>query len=418
MNLRPLVYLFVYLLVFPVCAQDAAVSLIQVPPEAVGVSESRLDRMHALAKSYVDDKKTAGVLTMVARKGEVIHFDVYGKQDIENNIDLKHNSIFRIYSMTKPVTNVAAMMLYEEGHFQLDDPVHKHLPVFEDLMVYDAEAPDGSNRVKPDKPMTIRHLMTHTSGFTYGVFGDTPVDKMYREKQVLNLNAGLETMAERLSEIPLMHHPGERWTYGVSTDVLGYLVEELSGMALGDFLQTRIFNPLGMTDTAFYVPEDKVDRFAKNYTYGPDGSLIVQDGGATSPYLNPERVPSGGAGLVSTASDYMRFAQMMLNGGQLNGVRLLSPKTVELMTLSHTDENYQPGRGFGLGFSVVTDVAETQILGSKGTFWWSGLANTYFYIDPKEELIAMVWTQLFSNGPFGLQDDFHIGVYQSLVETY
>ncbi|MBX2818533.1 MAG: beta-lactamase family protein [Rhodothermaceae bacterium] len=410
--------LAVILFTIPVSAQDAVVQEVMLPPEGVGFSSDRLDRMHEIAKSYVDEKKIAGVLTMVARKGEVVHFETYGKRDLEKGLDMEHDTIFRIYSMTKPITSVAAMMLYEEGHFRLNDPVHLYIPELENVMVYDEDAPDESKTVKPNKPMTIRHLLSHSSGFTYGIFGNTPVDQMYREAQILNPNSDLQGMVEKLAEIPLMHHPGEKWTYGVSTDVLGHFIEVISGQSLGEFFQERIFDPLNMIDTGFFVPEEKVDRFANNYTYTPDGTLIRQDGGPTSPYLNQERMESGGGGLVSTANDYMRFAQMMLNGGELDGVRLLSPKTVELMIGNHLDSEYVPGRGFGLGFSIVTDLADTQILGSEGTFWWAGLANTYFIIDPKEEMIAMMWTQVFPNGKFDLRDDFHIGVYQAIIESY
>ena len=403
---------------FPAIAQDAVVQKVTLPPEAVGFSSDRLERMHEMAKSYVDEEKTAGILTMIARKGEVVHFETYGKRDMDNGLDMEHDTIFRIYSMTKPITSVAAMMLYEEGHFLLNDPVHLYIPEFEDIMVYDEEAPDETNRVKPKEPMTIRHLLSHSAGFTYGFFSNTPVDQMYREAQLLNPGNDLQAMVEKLAEIPLLHHPGEKWTYGVSTDVLGHLIEVISGQSLGEFFEERIFNPLKMEDTGFYVPKEKAGRFANNYTYAPDGSLIRQDGGPTSPYLNAERMESGGGGLVSTANDYMRFSQMMLNGGTLDGVRLLSPKTVELMTQNHLEDEYRPGQGFGLGFSVVTDLADTQILGTEGTFWWAGLANTYFIIDPKEELVAMIWTQLFPNGKFDMQNDFHIGVYQAMIESY
>ena len=418
MKTRLISVLLIWMVSVSAYAQDAVIQSVQLPPESVGISSERLERMQSVAKSYVDEKKIAGVLTMIARKGEVVHFETYGKRDVENNLGMEHDTIFRIYSMTKPITSVAIMMLYEEGHFHLDDPVHLYIPAFKDVMVYDEEAADGTMRVKPENPMTIRHLLTHSSGLTYGIFGNSPVDIMYREAQILNPYQDMGTMVEKLAEIPLLFHPGERWNYGVSTDVLGYLVEVVSGKSLGDFFEQEIFAPLGMKDTGFHVPEDKMDRFAKNYTYDEEGALIVQDGGATSPYASKSRMQSGGAGLVSTAGDYLRFSQMMLNGGVLDGVRLLSPKTVELMVENHLEDEYEPGRGFGLGFSVVTDIADTQTLGSVGTFWWAGLANTYFIIDPDEDLIAMMWTQIFSNGPFDLRDDFHIGVYQSIVEAY
>ena len=419
MTPRSLAFVVVFLFTLPSVAQDAAtLNPVTLPAEAVGFSSDRLERMQTKAESYVDEGKTAGVLTMIARKGEVIHFETHGMRDIEARLPMEYDTIFRIYSMTKPITSVAVMMLYEEGHFQLDDPIHVYIPAFESTMVYDEEAEGDDKLVKPERPMTIRDLLTHTSGLTYGIFGNTPVDIMYREAQLFNPTQDLGGMVSKLAALPLLHHPGEKWTYGLSTDVLGYLVEVISGMSLGDFFQERIFDPLKMVDTGFYVPSEKLDRFATNYMYAEDGSLRVQDGGGTSPYTQPQRMASGGGGLVSTASDYLRFSQMMLNGGTLDGVRILSPKTVELMTKNHLDHEYNPGRGFGLGYSIVTDIAATQISGTEGTYWWAGLANTYFIIDPEEEMIAMMWTQLFSGGEFRLRDEFHIGVYQAMVESY
>ena len=317
--MRFLLSILCTLLTFPVLAQNSTTQTTQLsvtlPPEAVGFSTERLERMESTLRKYVDEEKTAGILSMVARRGEIIHFKTYGKRDLKAGLPMKHDTIFRIYSMTKPITSVAVMMLYEQGYFQLSDPVHRYIPAFEGVMVYDEDASDDSNEVKPAVPITIAHLLSHSSGLTYGIFGNSPVDVMYREAQVLNPNQSLEEMVEKLAEIPLVHHPGEKWTYGVSTDVLGYFVEVISGVSLGTYLERNLFKPLRMEDTSFYVPEEKIDRFASNYTIGPDGSLVVQDDRASTSFMNPGRMESGGGGLVSTASDYMRFAQMVLNGG-------------------------------------------------------------------------------------------------------
>lgn len=400
----------------PVFAQDAMLPAVSVAPEAVGISSSRLDRMQTRMNAYVDEGRTAGILTMVARRGQTVHFETHGMRDKENGLKMEHDTIFRIYSMTKPITSVAVMMLFEEGHFQLNDPVHRYIPAFKDIQVYDETADNGSNTVQSARPVTIRDLLTHTSGLTYGVFGNSPVDIMYREAGILRPDQDLESMVDALGKIPLIHQPGTKWNYSVSTDVLGYLVEVVSGQPFGDFLEDRIFGPLGMKDTGFEVPKNDLNRFANNYRYTPEGELVLQDGAEDSRFAGPITFYSGGGGLVSTAQDYFRFAQMLLNGGELDGKRLLGLKTVELMAMNHLEGEWAPGRGFGLGVSVVTDVAKTQQLGTEGTYGWSGLAKTYFFIDPEEELIAMVWTQLFIDGAFPLADEFATGVYQAIVE--
>ena len=418
---RSFSYILTFLLLLislPSVHAQHAVSLPEfVTPEQAGFSSVRLAEMQERVNAYVDDGKIAGVLTMVARKGKVIHFETYGKRDLEAGLNMEHDTIFRIYSMTKPITSTAIMMLYEEGHLRLKDPVHYYIPSFKETMVYDKDAADSDHRVAAHRPVTIHDLLTHTSGLTYGIFGNSPVDVMYRESGVLRPDRSLEEMVDVVAGLPLMHQPGERWTYGVSTDVLGRVVEVVSGMTLNEFMEERIFAPLGMVDTGFVVPAEKLDRFAVNYQATQEGGLQPQDGGASSAYMQ-QRAPSGGGGLVSTASDYIRFAQMLLNGGAYNGVRILSPKSVALMRMNHIDFYHEPGKGFGLGFSVITDVAKTQELGSEGTYSWSGLAKTLFFIDPDEELIGMVWTQLFTGGPFLLYEDFTTGMYRSMIESY
>ncbi len=389
-------------------------SLPQTAPEDVGLSSVRLERLNAAMQHYVDENKLAGIVTMVARRGEVVHFEEFGMMDREANKPMHHDTIFRIYSMTKPIVTVALMMLYEEGRFHLDDPASKYISEFKDLKIYQ-EGDDGPHLVEPDRAMTIRDLLTHTSGLTYGSFSNTHVDSLYRQARVLRSNT-LADMIQKLSEIPLLNQPGEAWHYSVATDVVGYLVEVLSGQPLDAFLAERIFQPLGMVDTGFHVPADKIDRFAANYRVTPTENLRLADAPATSRFATPTTFFSGGGGLVSTASDYLRFSQMMLNGGELDGARLLSRKTIELMTMDHIGEEFAPGYGFGLGVRVCVDLAHGQQIGSKGEYGWAGAANTYFFIDPKEELIGIFMTQLSPFGFYPSADDFKVAVYQAIVD--
>jgi CubicO group peptidase (beta-lactamase class C family) len=411
-RLSILVALVGLLLASPAQAQLAPTA----PPDSVGLSPERLSRISEAMQPYVENDKVAGLMTLVYRRGEIAHYETYGQRDLQTEAPMTPNTLFRIYSMTKPITTVAALMLYEEGHFQLDDPVARYLPAFEDVQVYDTTASGEPTRVEPRRPMTIRDLLTHTSGLTYGVFSDTPVDSMYREAGVLDDDRTLAAMVDTLGTLPLLHHPGETWHYSVSTDVLGRLVEVVSGQSLDTFFQTRIFEPLGMDDTMFEVPSSEMDRFATNYAVAEDGSLTARDRKESSAFAAPVTRLSGGGGLVSTMDDYLRFARMLLNEGALNGTRLLSPKTVDLMTRNHLDGTFEPGWGFGLGVRVTTDLTDTQMLGSEGTYEWSGAANTYFFVDPKEELIGMVWTQLWPHGLYPISPDFRVSVYQSIVD--
>lgn len=400
-------------LVVPVHAQLAPTA----SPESVGLSSERLSHIETTMSSYVEDRKVAGLSTMVYRRGEVAHFETYGDRDLQSGAAMTPETLFRIYSMTKPITTVAALMLYEEGHFHLDDPVADYLPAFEDVQVYDTTASGRPTRVPSQRPMTIHDLMTHTSGLTYGVFGDTPVDSMYQDVGVLDEDRSLKAAVDTLGTLPLLHQPGETWHYSVSTDVLGRLVEVVSGMPLDTFFRTRIFEPLGMDDTSFEVSPEEMNRFATNYQAGRDGTLAVQDRGASSEFAAPVRFLSGGGGLVATMDDYLRFARMLLNGGALEGTRLLGAKTVDFMTQNHLDGTFEPGWGFGLGVRVNVDVPRTQVLGTDGTYGWSGAANTYFFVDPSEELIGMVWTQLFPSGRYPIGPDFKVAVYQSIIDS-
>ena len=381
-------------------------------PEEVGMSAARLERISPVMERWVEDGKIPCALTMVARAGKLVHFEKVGMQDIASATPIEFDTIFRIYSMTKPITSVAVMMLYEEGHFQLTTPVSEFIPAFKDMKVY---ANHGDAIVDTEREMTIKHLLTHTSGLIYGGDWVHPINDRYREATFF---AGdLEHMVNELGKIPLLHHPGDSWNYGMSTDVLGYLVEVVSGMPFAEFLKTKILDPLGMVDTDFSVPEAKADRYATVYEPTEDGGIQVLE----NPPVSKDSLSffhAGGAGLQSTAADYLRFCQMMLNGGELNGNRLLGRKTVELIRMNHIAEDWQPlwrsGCGFGLGFAVVTDVAETQSLGSVGTYSWGGLASTTFWIDPVEDLIAIFMTQLIGDSPFHAQ--FRVLTYQAIID--
>ena len=375
-------------------------------PEEVGVSAERLERIRPVMQGYVDTGNLPGFLTVVARRGKIVHFETIGMRDVENKKSVESDTIFRIYSMSKPITSVAVMMLYEEGRFQLGTPVSKFIPEFKNMKVYNE---DQTEILDAKKEITIKHLLMHTAGLTYG-WGNKPVDALYKEAKIREPGSTLADMVEKLGKIPLVHEPGERWTYSVSTDVLGYLVEVVSGMSFEEFLQTRLFKPLDMVDTAFSVPSEKADRFAALYRHNRREGLMKRVGGE-APLAKDELnfFPSGGGGLVSTAADYIRFSQMLLNGGELDGVRILGKKTVELMRYPHHDD------WFGLGFAVVTDKEPPNILESVANFSWGGAAATTFWIDPHEELIGLLMTQLLNNR-FPFQQQFKVLTYQALTE--
>ena len=394
----------VCLLLFCVTTLAFGQGLPMAVPEEVGVSAERLERIRPVMQDYVDKGNLPGFLTVVARRGKIVHFETIGMRDVENKKPIEPDTIFRIYSMSKPITSVAVMMLYEEGKFQLTTPVSKFIREFENMKVYNEDQTEIS---EAKEEVTIKHLLMHTAGLTYG-WGDKPVDERYKELKIFEDGSGLADMVKKLGDIPLVHEPGERWTYGVSTDVLGYFVEVVSGMPFEAFLQTRLFGPLGMVDTAFSVPPEKRDRFAALYSPTKDDGL-ERVGKAALSNDDFTFFPSGGGGLVSTAADYMRFSQMLLNGGELDGVRILGKKTVELMRYPHHDD------WFGLGFAVVTDKEPPDILESMGSFSWGGAAATTFWIDPQEKLIGLLMTQLFNN-PYPFHQQFRVLTYQSLTE--
>jgi CubicO group peptidase (beta-lactamase class C family) len=399
-----------------------------VEPEEVGFSSDRLRRVNSVMQGYVDSGRLAGIVTLLARGGKVFHFANFGLAEVQSGRPMDLDAIFRIYSMTKPITSAAVMMLYEEGNFHLDDPVAQFIPELDGLKVCTGMGQTGPTLVDQQTPITIRHLLTHTAGLSYGFSQDTPVDEMYRQAAVTSPEGTLKDMIGKLGQLPLAYHPGAQWRYSVATDVLGYLVEVISGRPFDRFLRERIFEPLGIEDTSFHVPEHKLDRLASVYGPGGEGGIQELDTPGLNSFKRPHAMFSGGGGLVGTASDYFRFCQMMLDGGALNGTRLLAPKTVELMTMNHLPDALLPfsvsaaladgakGCGFGLGFRVVTDLARHGILGSKGMYSWGGAASTVFWIDPGEELIAILMTQFMPSGQHPIRREFQVATYQALVE--
>lgn len=357
------------------------------------VSREGLDALNEGLQGLVDDGRVAGLVTMLAHDGEVVQFETFGTQDIEAGVPMAPDTIFRIYSMTKPVTGVAMMILYEQGLWALDDPVSKFVPEFAGLEVAVETENGGMTRVPADHAMTMRELMTHTGGLTYGLFSESAVDTMYQQANVLDINSSLQTMIDKLAGIPLRQQPGSLWHYSVSVDVQGYIVEQLSGQTLPEFFAEHIFEPLGMADTGFYVPAGKMERLARSvYDYGPNGELVPSPA-MLGDYSSPPGLPSGGGGLVSTASDYMRFAQMLVNDGELEGERVLSPETVRFMHMNHApttaaEGNVQlgPGMGFGIDVAVFVDPSAAQSPVGAGTFWWAGAAGTWFWIDPVNDV--------------------------------
>lgn len=390
-------------------------------PESVGMSAQRLSRIDDFMQRYIDNDMVAGTVTLVARKGKVVHFKAQGMKDVERGQEMTTDTIFRMASMTKPIASVALMMLYEEGWFQLDDPISDWLPEFSDMMI-EVENADGSTRLEPAQtPISFTHILTHTAGLMNSYRGDIA---RYSEVSRVRGDEDLASWTERLATLPLRYEPGTRWEYSAATSVVGRLVEVISGQDLDTFLRERIFVPLQMRDTHFYLPEDKVDRFATLYGPNPDDDnrmMLTEVGDANSRYVaEPTTFFSGAGGLVSTAHDYIRFQQMMLNGGELDGVRLLGPKTVELIFANHTGDLplwlSGPGMGFGLGYSVVLDRAVAHTSDTEGSVSWGGAFGTLFWIDPAEELVAIVLTQIRPYSHIRIREGFHNVVNQAIVD--
>ncbi len=413
-------------------------------PESVGLSSKRLATLDRVMKErYVDSGILNGIHTQVFRRGELAHNSMAGLMDIERNKAGREADIVRIYSMTKPITAVALMMLVEEGKIGLDDAVHTHVPSWKNLRVYASGMPSlventaGQFITTPcARPMKVVDLVTHTSGLTYGFMSRTAVDAEYRRQKINDFQTpgGLDAFIEQLSKIPLDLSPGEYWNYSVSIDVMGYLVQKLSGTTFGEFLRTRLFEPLGMKDTAFSVPASKMDRFSSCYMPKQGGGLKLQDDAGKSTYAEPPKLESGGGGLVSTMHDYMRFCRMMLGGGTLDGVQILSPKTVQMFginflpgnkllsdmsaAVTFSEAGYN-GIGFSIGCGVTMDTALTRVQGTPGEFFWGGAASTAFWIDPKEDLTVVFMTQVMgTDARLTLRRDLRTLVYSAMTESY
>ncbi len=403
-------------------------------PESAGMSKAALDRVQEhLKHRYIDAGRFPGTQLLVYRRGKIVHSAVQGFADVERKSPMKDDTIFRIYSMTKPITSVAFMMLFEEGRVALDEPVHKYIPEWKNLGVFQAGTAPAFLTKPPSRPMLIVDLLRHTSGLTYGFQQRTNVDAAYREAKIGEFEkAGtLQSMIEYLAKIPLEFSPGDAWNYSVSTDVIGYLVGKISGKPFEQFLKERIFDPLDMNDTDFFVPAGKAHRFAACYSADGKGGMTLQDDPTKSSFLSPPSFISGGGGLCSTAADYLTFCRALLNGGELGGVRLIGPKTLALMTSNHLpggrdlpeiaksiiSEAIYPGIGFGLGFSITMNPAQTLIPGSAGEYAWGGAASTAFWIDPAEELIAIFMTQLLPSSSYPVRRELRTMVYAGITDS-
>jgi CubicO group peptidase (beta-lactamase class C family) len=406
---------------------------VEVEAGEVGFDEGRLARIDRHFARYVDDGRLPGWLVLVSRGGRIVHLSTYGQRDIEAGAPVELDSLFRLYSMTKPITSVAAMMLYEEGAFELKDPVSRFIPSFEDVRVYRSGSALNPATEPAVEPVRVWHLLTHTAGLTYGFHHATPVDAMYRAAGFewgSPPGTDLAGCCDVWASLPLLFQPGAEWNYSVATDVLGRIVEVASGRSLDDFLAERIFRPLGMADTAFHVTAAEVERLAALYIPEPGTRRALRMDAMGQAALSPPAFLSGGGGLVSTAADYHRFTQMLLGRGALDGVRLLGTRTVRYMTRNHLPgdadletfgrplfaETSFDGVGFGLGFSVVDDPAKNKVLSSKGEYAWGGAASTAFWVDPAEEVTALFLTQLLPSSTHPIRPQLKQLVYQALVD--
>lgn len=384
-----------------------------------GFSSDRLERLDQGIQRYIDDGLFAGIVTLVARKGQVVHHKGFGFQDLATKKGIELDTIFRIYSMTKPITAVALMMLYERALFHMADPVSKFIPEFKDIKVMS----DDGQLVDVDREITIHHLMLHTAGMIYQTEEDTPLNKTYADADISNPKISLEEMTRRAARLPLKFQPGTDFCYSVSMDVIGRVIEVISDMSLDEFFDKEIFQPLGMIDTGFALPAEKIERFASLYGRTESDPLGLIDDDVGGEFFDV-KLFLGGSGLVSTASDYFKFTQCLLNNGEFDEIRLLGRKTVEWMRSNHlqsellpidSGEDPMPGLGFGLGFSVVLDPTQADLMGSVGAYGWGGWASTYFWIDPLEELIGILMNQYIPSGSYPIRQDFRTLVYQALI---
>ncbi|HEX4379631.1 MAG TPA: serine hydrolase domain-containing protein [Candidatus Acidoferrum sp.] len=407
--------------------RTATIDMNLVKPEAEGFSAERLENFHALMQGVVDRKELPGAVTILARHGKVIDYRVYGVKDLESGAKLEKDSIFRDFSMTKPVTAVAMMILYEQGKWLPSDPISKFIPEFEHLKVFKDVDAAGNMVVEETKHApTMGELMTHTAGFTYGFFGNTPVDKEYAKQNVMG-SKSLQEFIDKLAKIPLMYQPGTKWSYSASMDVQGYIIEKLSGQSLPDFYAEHIFKPLGMKDAGFFVPSEKRDRFVTLYQGSEKEPLkAVKVGGL---YDAAPGMPSGGGGMVSTAEDYYRFASMLANGGELNGVRIISPESMMLMSSNHLAPHLLTGEfgigihtmrvGFGYGYNcaVVFDPAAAGLSDGKGEYFWDGAAGTWFWVDPTNDVVFVGMIQrMLGPGSPNVEYLSRSTIYGALVE--
>lgn len=394
-----------------------------IAPDLVGFSPERLKRVDEVMQRYIDEGKISGIINLVARRGQVVHFAKSGWMDVEAQKEMSFDALFRIYSMTKTVTSAAVMILYEQGHFLLTDPVSKYIPDFEDVKVFVREAERGVELADPERPVTIYDLLVLTAGLSYGDEEDNYVNQQYqkhvwtpyRNKQEITL----EELVRGIARCPLRFQPGSDWYYGVDYEVLGYLVQVVSGQPFEVFLQEQVFEPLGMADTAFDVPPSKLDRFAINYRPKEGGGIEIAPELDTCRVGGPTRCPQGGGGLITTIGDWYRFCQMLFNKGELDGERLLGRKTVELMTANHWRDGMcdgTPARGFGLGVGVRLDVERDRRLGSVGTYGWGGWATTRFRIDPQEALVHIQMAQLSYNRVVPILDEIEVAIYQAILD--
>ena len=402
----------------------------ELAPKRAGFAPERINRVtDFLNRNYIEPGKITGCQVMVARHGQVGYFKSFGQMDRERKKSMADDTIFRLYSMTKPITSVALMMLYEEGRFQLNDPVSRFIPAWRDHKVWVSGVGAEMETAAPPSPMTMRHVLSHSGGLTYGATNH-PVDRIYREVGVTRSEgATLASFAEKLAKVPLRYNPGERWMYSFSTDVCGYLVEAISGQRFDRFLQDNIFGPLDMKDTSFYVAPRKLDRFAANYERRPDKTLKLIDDPERSTYLKEPTFFSGGGGLTGTTADYFRFCEMLRRGGELDGARIIGPRTLELMHRNHLPggkdlkslavgmfaETAYEGVGFGLGFASTLGEVEAGTLGA-GDYYWGGAASTIFWVDPKEDLLAIFMTQLMPSATFNFRGQLKNIIYSAIVE--
>ena len=398
----------------------AAAQLPSISASRAGFDPVRLDALHATAKRFVDSGQHAGLVTLLVRDGRIADFQTYGYRDVEKKLPMERDTICRIYSMSKIITSVGVLCLFEDGKFNLDDPIATYLPELKDLKVMTGGTADAPQLEAPKRPVTIKHLLTHTSGLIYDFDGSDEAHKLYQHADLWS-GPGLKDFTAKVAKLPLKHQPGDTYTYGINTDVLGALIERVSGKTFGVFLQERIFDPLTMADTGFDVAPAKMNRLAVTYKHGADGKGLVAAEPMIGAWAEAGRgIESGGGGLFSTAGDYARLAQMLLNGGTLEGKRVLGRKTVELMTANHLSSlpdsahAFNRSKGFGLGVEVTIDLGRGAVPSSLGQFGWYGAATTYCQIDPKEKLVAVALAQHFPYNEHNFFAKWAAGYFQAL----